>query len=55
MSAFSPTAPPSPRPHAPPLFMPVTAFLFAVGIGLVFPVLPYIVAQHVPRSRSRPL
>ncbi|BDP42538.1 tetracycline resistance MFS efflux pump [Deinococcus aetherius] len=28
--------------------MLVTAFLFAVGIGLVFPVLPYIVAGQVP-------
>lgn len=35
-------------PRTPLLFLLVTAFLFAVGIGLVFPVLPYIVAAQVP-------
>lgn len=39
----------SPPKKAPLLFMLVTAFLFSVGISLVFPVLPYIVAKYVPQ------
>ncbi|WP_216323726.1 MFS transporter [Deinococcus aestuarii] len=34
---------------APILFLLITAFLFATGISLVFPVLPYIVARYVPQ------
>ncbi|THF69428.1 TCR/Tet family MFS transporter [Deinococcus sp. Arct2-2] len=43
-----PDAPPTAAPKAPLLFMLITAFLFAMGIGLVFPVLPFIVASYVP-------
>jgi MFS transporter, DHA1 family, tetracycline resistance protein len=34
--------------RAPLLFMLITAFLFATGISIVFPVLPFIVAKYVP-------
>ena len=40
---------PSPPKKVPLLFLLVTAFLFAMGISLVFPVLPYIVARYVPQ------
>jgi len=40
---------PSPPKKVPLLFLLVTAFLFAMGISLVFPVLPYIVAKYVPQ------
>ena len=41
--------PPEPSTKVPPiLFLMVTAFLFATGISIVFPVLPYIVAKYVP-------
>lgn len=39
----------SPPNKAPLLFLLITAFLFATGISLVFPVLPYIVARYVPQ------
>ncbi|EYB66581.1 major facilitator superfamily transporter [Deinococcus phoenicis] len=44
----------SPLPEAPPkkaplLFLLITAFLFATGLSLVFPVLPFIVAKYVPQ------
>ncbi|GAA4014967.1 tetracycline resistance MFS efflux pump [Deinococcus rubellus] len=39
----------SPSKKAPLLFLLITAFLFSVGISLVFPVLPYIVARYVPQ------
>ena len=34
---------------APLLFLLITAFLFATGISIVFPVLPFIVAKYVPQ------
>lgn len=34
--------------RSPILFLLVTAFLFSVGMSLVFPVLPFIVAKYVP-------
>ncbi|TSA79798.1 TCR/Tet family MFS transporter [Deinococcus detaillensis] len=42
-------SPQTPAKKAPLLFLLVTAFLFAMGISLVFPVLPFIVAQYVPQ------
>ncbi len=42
------TPPPASR-RAPLLFLLVTAFLFSVGFALVFPVLPFIVANYVPQ------
>lgn len=40
---------PSAPPRQPPLlFLLTTAFLFSIGMSLVFPVLPYIVMQYVP-------
>lgn len=44
------TSPPSAAvPKRPPLlFLLTTAFLFSIGMTLVFPVLPFIVAQYVP-------
>lgn len=39
----------SPVKVPPILFLLVTAFLFATGISLVFPVLPFIVARYVPQ------
>ena len=39
----------SPPQKVPLLFLLVTAFLFAMGISLVFPVLPFIVARYVPQ------
>ena len=39
----------TPPKKVPLLFLLVTAFLFAMGISLVFPVLPYIVARYVPQ------
>ncbi|TDE86557.1 MFS transporter [Deinococcus sp. S9] len=39
-----------PPPRAPLLFLLVTAFLFSLGLSLVFPVLPYIVMQYVPQA-----
>lgn len=39
----------SPVKVPPILFLLVTAFLFATGISLVFPVLPFIVAKYVPQ------
>ena len=42
-------APENPAPRRPPiLFLMVTAFLFSMGISLVFPVLPFVVAKYVP-------
>ena len=38
-----------PVKKVPLLFLLVTAFLFAMGISLVFPVLPFIVAKYVPQ------
>lgn len=38
---------------SPLLFLLVTAFLFATGISLVFPVLPFIVARYVPQVSSQ--
>ena len=38
----------SPRKRPPILFLMFTAFLFSMGISLVFPVLPFIVAKYVP-------
>ncbi len=38
-----------PAKKAPLLFLLVTAFLFATGISLIFPVLPFIVARYVPQ------
>ncbi len=43
---FSPTPPAPKRP--PILFLMFTAFLFSMGISLVFPVLPFVVAKYVP-------
>lgn len=43
---------PSKRPPA--LFLHTTAFLFSVGMALVFPVLPYIVMQYVPEVKAQP-
>ncbi|AWN23829.1 tetracycline resistance MFS efflux pump [Deinococcus irradiatisoli] len=43
----------SPAHKAPLLFLLITAFLFAVGISLVFPVLPYIVAKYVPHAQNQ--
>ena len=43
------TATTSFRPRPPLLFLMVTAFLFSIGFALVFPVLPFIVAQYVPQ------
>ncbi|MBB6018593.1 MFS transporter [Deinococcus radiopugnans] len=42
-------SPQVPAHKAPLLFLLLTAFLFAMGISLVFPVLPFIVAQSVPQ------
>ncbi|MBZ9752857.1 MFS transporter [Deinococcus sp. HMF7604] len=39
--------------RSPLLFLLVTAFLFSVGMSLVFPVLPFIVAQYVPDARQQ--
>ncbi|WP_412027378.1 MFS transporter [Deinococcus yunweiensis] len=41
------TTSPPPR-RAPLLFLLTTAFLFSIGLSLVFPVLPFIVTQYVP-------
>ena len=39
----------SPAPKRPPiLFLLFTAFLFSMGLSLVFPVLPFVVAKYVP-------
>lgn len=38
---------------APLLFLLVTAFLFSVGVGLVFPVLPFIVETYVPQAAGQ--
>lgn len=38
-----------PLQKAPLLFLLITAFLFATGISIVFPVLPFIVAKYVPQ------
>ena len=38
-----------PAKKAPLIFLLITAFLFATGISIVFPVLPYIVAKYVPQ------
>ena len=38
-----------PAKRAPLIFLLITAFLFAMGISLVFPVLPFIVAKYVPQ------
>ena len=43
----------SPPKKVPLLFLLVTAFLFAMGISLVFPVLPYIVARYVPNVQQQ--
>ena len=43
----------SPPNKVPLLFLLVTAFLFAMGISLVFPVLPYIVAGYVPNVQQQ--
>ncbi|WP_407568681.1 MFS transporter [Deinococcus altitudinis] len=37
-----------PRKRPPIVFLMFTAFLFSMGISLVFPVLPFIVAKYVP-------
>ena len=42
-------SPDLPAKRAPLLFLLITAFLFAMGISLVFPVLPFIVAKYVPQ------
>ena len=39
----------SPPQKVPLLFLLITAFLFAMGISLVFPVLPFIVTKYVPQ------
>ncbi|GHF59212.1 DHA1 family tetracycline resistance protein-like MFS transporter [Deinococcus metalli] len=39
---------PAPRTAPPLLFLLTTAFLFSIGMTLVFPVLPFIVMQYVP-------
>ncbi|MBZ9752610.1 MFS transporter [Deinococcus sp. HMF7604] len=41
---------PAVPPRRPPLlFLLATAFLFSIGMTLVFPVLPFIVAEYVPQ------
>ncbi|MVN88816.1 MFS transporter [Deinococcus sp. HMF7620] len=41
---------PAASPRRPPLlFLLATAFLFSIGMTLVFPVLPFIVAEYVPQ------
>ncbi len=42
-------SPDLPAKKAPLLFLLITAFLFATGISIVFPVLPFIVAKYVPQ------
>lgn len=39
---------PAPSRRPPLLFLLATAFLFSIGLTLVFPVLPFIVTQYVP-------
>ena len=39
----------TPVKRPPLIFLMVTAFLFSIGFALVFPVLPFIVAQYVPQ------
>ena len=41
-------------PKRPPiLFLLATAFLFSMGMSLVFPVLPFVVAQYVPNIHQQ--
>lgn len=42
-------SPDLPAKKAPLLFLLITAFLFATGISIVFPVLPFMVAKYVPQ------
>lgn len=44
----------SPKRPVPLLFLLTTAFLFSIGMTLVFPVLPFIVAQYVPDVARQP-
>ncbi len=45
---------PDSAPKRPPiLFLMVSAFLFSIGFALVFPVLPFIVAQYVPDTTKQ--
>jgi DHA1 family tetracycline resistance protein-like MFS transporter len=43
----------SPVTKVPILFLLVTAFLFSVGISLVFPVLPFVVVKYVPQASQQ--
>lgn len=43
----------SPPKRPPILFLLTTAFLFSIGISLVFPVLPFIVMEYVPEVRQQ--
>ncbi|GHF54141.1 DHA1 family tetracycline resistance protein-like MFS transporter [Deinococcus metalli] len=43
-----------PAPTRPPiLFLLATAFLFSIGMSLVFPVLPFVVARYVPEVHQQ--
>ncbi|THF86229.1 TCR/Tet family MFS transporter [Deinococcus sp. KSM4-11] len=49
-----PAAPTLSVPKRPPiLFLLATAFLFSMGMSLVFPVLPFVVAQYVPNIHQQ--
>ncbi|ADV65787.1 tetracycline resistance MFS efflux pump [Deinococcus maricopensis] len=49
-AARNPSAPKRP----PILFLLATAFLFSMGMSLVFPVLPFVVAKYVPDVHLQP-
>ena len=49
--------PPHPTVHKRPpiVFLMATAFLFSMGISLVFPVLPFVIARYVPNIHQQSL
>lgn len=44
----------TPSKQVPLLFLLTTAFLFSIGMTLVFPVLPFIIMEYVPDVKAQP-